>query len=796
MSTNKKNISIDSGINLPAQTSAPATAEGNIYNLNSDTSLHTYIQSADRKLLTDTQSQIVTNKSIDASSNTISNIVNSNLSGSAGITGANIATNTVTNSNLSQMATNTIKGNNTGGTANALDLTVTQTTAMLNNFVGDSGSGGTKGLVPAPASGDAAANKFLKANGSWTTATVNAANPTGKNYFVTNSANNNFSSGSASPWSVFNTTFTNGVPGTITLSATNVTIPITSTNPLLVSQSANNLQMVKTANNSQGQGFISTAMTIDREDLAKVLYGSFSYEVVSGTVDLSGSSTQSLEIWVYNVTATTWIQVSGYRGMNQSSGQGKVVFNFQTDSTAVNNSYQVAVILRQTDANAMTINFNDFQLGPQAVVLGTPLTDWTSFIPTGTWSTNTTYTGWYRRVGDSMEMIVKLALAGAPTSASLTVNLPSGLTMDTTKLPATPGNQVLGQVTGQAAAHTFSGVVFYSSTTAVALDYTLDGNTASIMSYAAITQAAPYTFANADFIYAYVKNVPIVGWSSNVQSSSDTDTRVIAARAYCSANFAASTTTPINFDTVDFDKSGSITTSATAWKFTAPISGIYSVSCYFASANIVALLIYKNGSLDSGLVANNSTTGRGGGALSISLNAGDFIDIRPDSSATIDGTTASNNRSYVSIHRISGPSVITNTESVNARYFASSTSISGSLATVSWTTKDFDSHAGMSSGTYTIPVSGKYQVNASVATTGTFALNNQVIIEIQKNGSVVSRVKNYAGGVVTDLTGEIGDIISCNATDTIRIQLSSGATGPSIVSSNFENYFSIARIGN
>jgi hypothetical protein len=39
---------------------------------------------------------------------------------------------------------------------------------MLNAIVGDSGSGGTKGLVPAPASGDA--TKFLKGNGTWASA--------------------------------------------------------------------------------------------------------------------------------------------------------------------------------------------------------------------------------------------------------------------------------------------------------------------------------------------------------------------------------------------------------------------------------------------------------------------------------------------------------------------------------------------------------------------------------------------------------------------------------------------------
>ena len=37
-------------------------------------------------------------------------------------------------------------------------------------FVGDSGSGGTRGLVPAPAAGDAAANKVLGAGGGWVSA--------------------------------------------------------------------------------------------------------------------------------------------------------------------------------------------------------------------------------------------------------------------------------------------------------------------------------------------------------------------------------------------------------------------------------------------------------------------------------------------------------------------------------------------------------------------------------------------------------------------------------------------------
>lgn len=81
---------------------------------------------------------------------------------------ARIAANDVTNAKLAQMAASTIKGRAAGaGTGDPVDLTATQATAILNVMVGDSGSGGTKGLVPAPAAGDTAAAKFLKADGSW-----------------------------------------------------------------------------------------------------------------------------------------------------------------------------------------------------------------------------------------------------------------------------------------------------------------------------------------------------------------------------------------------------------------------------------------------------------------------------------------------------------------------------------------------------------------------------------------------------------------------------------------------------
>lgn len=87
-----------------------------------------------------------------------------------------IADDAVTTPKINNLAVTTGKINDlavtTGKIANLAVTTgklegASAVTAYLNAMVGDSGAGGTKGLVPAPAIGDAAASKFLKADGTW-----------------------------------------------------------------------------------------------------------------------------------------------------------------------------------------------------------------------------------------------------------------------------------------------------------------------------------------------------------------------------------------------------------------------------------------------------------------------------------------------------------------------------------------------------------------------------------------------------------------------------------------------------
>lgn len=78
-----------------------------------------------------------------------------------------IADANVTLAKIANIADQTILGNNTGSAGPPLAFTPAQAAAVIAAMVGDTGAGGTKGEVPAPAAGDAAAGKFLKADASW-----------------------------------------------------------------------------------------------------------------------------------------------------------------------------------------------------------------------------------------------------------------------------------------------------------------------------------------------------------------------------------------------------------------------------------------------------------------------------------------------------------------------------------------------------------------------------------------------------------------------------------------------------
>lgn len=111
----------------------------------------------------------------------------------------------------------------------------------------------------------------------------------------------------------------------------------------------------------------------------------------------------------------------------------------------------------------------------------------------------------------------------------------------------------------------------------------------------------------------------------------------VFASYWISSSVTSSTTQPINFDSKEWDSHNAVTTSSTAWKFTAPISGTYRIS-FFANpgGQPAPYKIYKNGSLYKS-VAYGSSGVAGSATTTIKLNANEYFDIRTSTSITNNG---------------------------------------------------------------------------------------------------------------------------------------------------------------
>jgi hypothetical protein len=193
------------------------------------------------------------------------------------------------------------------------------------------------------------------------------------------------------------------------------------------------------------------------------------------------------------------------------AADGVFTTSFDTGSTAT-----LSLVIRATgdmsDNGGITIS--DVVVGPGTQPQGAVVTEWLSYTPTGSWLANTTYTGKWRRVGGNMDVSVKVAVSGAPTSAALTVNLPTDHTIDTTALVNSTSDNILGRAyVSDTGINTYPAVVKYSSTSAVGVSY-LDDAASGVVVQTTVTQAAPFTFASGDFVTLEF-TVPIAEWAGS-----------------------------------------------------------------------------------------------------------------------------------------------------------------------------------------------------------------------------------------------------------------------------------------
>jgi hypothetical protein len=657
--------------------------------------------------------------------------------------------------------------------------------------------------------------------GVWNNA-LGAPNQVVKNYLsnvvtsqstTANTGNGSFENGTASGWSLAHSALTSFIPTSVASAGTpfdsshggsaasgNLTLTV-NTGALAGTY---NGQFINSAGYVAGDMMISSAFNIDTQDKAKMMQVQFYYSYLGPAAgNFSGTTSNTFAIYIYDVTNGAWIQPAGVYNIVQSSGAGRCTATFQTTSNST--QYQLAFLTINTTSGASTMNVSGFSVGPQTVSMGPAMSDWVAFTPTGSWVTNTTYTGQWRRVGGDMEIDYKVALTGAPNAVTLSFNLPSGYTIDTAKLASTVAAKSLGYG-GIVAGGTFYRIdPLYGTTTSVTMwALSLNGSPFSFN----IDATHPSTFGNGDSVQIRVQ-VPIVGWSSNTVQSSDTDTRVIKAKTASATTSVTSSAsyTVMNLGSASYDTAGIVGSNL----LTAPVSGLYDFTingtCANASSGVMSVAYSINGVTEeellrvpfSSITAQTFTT-----TTSFKLNAGDIFRV-----VAFQNSGSTQTLTFqATLTRNSGPAVVQATESVNARYTTAAGQSIANAATpqVNFDTKDFDSHNAVTTGAswkFTAPVSGKYRISTNVryANTQNWALGSYVGAHIYKNGgdtvATDTAMQVAATSLATGPTALLSGTVSLLAGDYIDIRTAHGeSTARSLVGASTLVWVSIERMGN
>jgi hypothetical protein len=555
-------------------------------------------------------------------------------------------------------------------------------------------------------------------------------------------------------------------------SATNHSFAQTGSTPLR--GTASGLMTYATASSAQGEG-VSCAFTIDEADKTQKLTISFDYDGSN-----SNYNDGDIRVFVYDVTNSNLIRVNG-EDVKAGKGTHYAQFQAAADST----SYRLILHIATSAVGLTQFKFDNVSVGPTKLAMGAIITDWIDFTPTGSWTTNTTYTGKWRRVGDVLEVNGNILLSGAPDSTSLHVNLPSGLTIDTDKIVE---NAVSGQPVGQVAISDSGGNLFHgrclkvnASDSYIKMYEFADSGTNEI--FTVVNQVSPITFASGDEVNFSFK-VPIQGWSSNAAMSEDLGGRDVVAEGAGNGGGAITA----NVTDIDFTETRDTSDSFDGTIFTAPESGDYDFNGFirFTAGVSAAIYNYIDGVQDKrvGTAGASSSSHEING--SVYLEKGQQLSFRSNVGATLNNVTTDH---HIHIQKLNSGKTALETETVAARYTSDSGQTVTAGSPIIYEDIDYDTHNAynISTGVYTVPVSGKYLVKGQMRG----STSNSYTIGIDINGTTLVRMgKSDAGD---NQTAQVIAIVDVSKGDTIEIT-NAGGSSETLGASALDTAMDIARL--
>lgn len=297
-------------------------------------------------------------------------------------------------------------------------------------------------------------------------------------------------------------------PVDLTGGSPSVTCTRGTTDPL---DGAGHLLVTKGASDEQGEG-CSVVFNVQPAYQGSTATITASLNISSGSI-VSGD----VKLFVYNVTKSTLITPFN----NDVLAGPTLTATFPltaVDATPVNHQYRLGIYFASTSTTAVTLKLDNFSVSPGQAAYGLAGSNWTSYTPTYT-SFSSSSSLYWRRVGDTMQIKGSAVFSGA-ASGNIKISLPSGYTLDTSKMTNSADYPLGWAVANDGAAGAYLGTAVRDGTSTTTITFTGD---AGLFWQWNATQ--PFTWGANDFLTVEL-SVPISGWDSNVTMAASSQFRI------------------------------------------------------------------------------------------------------------------------------------------------------------------------------------------------------------------------------------------------------------------------------
>lgn len=261
------------------------------------------------------------------------------------------------------------------------------------------------------------------------------------------------------------------------------------------------LKVSKPASNTQGEG-VAIPVSLEELDKGKIQQLSFDFKTQGNYA--------ANDFRVYLIETTGPTVFTPIHQFQIPAGSGTFRTAVMTNTNA---SYRIVIHCATTSTSTSSFIIDNVSLGPNILPSANAVGTSIPFVGGGSWTTNTTYVASYDRNGRMGTFHYKVSTSGAPDAVVLTLNLPSGLTIDT----SAPGYNFItdGIELGSGYANDSGSAIYpiHAGYDGTNVKLSFQGATSQTLQ-ADVSSSGPFTFGSGDSVIVSF-TVPIVQWTEN-----------------------------------------------------------------------------------------------------------------------------------------------------------------------------------------------------------------------------------------------------------------------------------------